>query len=213
MLSNGWITDNFCWSLFAISLWLEFLLLVSGSNTFRDMLIDSILQFLGCTAHVPTITVAHVLIHDHTLLCGGQDILMDSRKNLIDRKNDAWIYCFITLINCWFGKLFKFLRHFANPREPKVDGAFLRSFFLCWIKFRDFLWNAGVDYISWWKVVFLLNTQALLLYANETTQINQSAMIIWPISDFLCFYKSIRIVFFILSFSSDGFWKELDESV
>ena len=75
--------------------------------------------------------------HDHTLLCGGQDILMDSRKNLLSRKNDAWIYCSITLINCWFGK----------PWEPKVDGAFLRSFFLCWIKFRDFLWNAGVDYV------------------------------------------------------------------
>ena len=122
MLSNGRITVNFCWSLFAISLWLEFLLLVSGSNTFGDMLIDSILQSLGCTAHVPTITVAHVLIHDHTLLCGGQDILMDSRKNLLSRKNDAWIYCSITLINCWFGKFFKFLRHFANPWEPKVDG-------------------------------------------------------------------------------------------
>ena len=147
MLSNGRITVNFCWSLFAISLWLEFLLLVSGSNTFGDMLIDSILQSLGCTAHVPTITVAHVLIHDHTLLCGGQDILMDSRKNLLSRKNDAWIYCSITLINCWFGKFFKFLRHFANPWEPKVDGAFLRSFFLSWIKFRDFLWNAGVDYV------------------------------------------------------------------
>ena len=37
-------------------------MLVSGSNTFGDMLIDSILQSLGCTAHVPTITVAHVLI-------------------------------------------------------------------------------------------------------------------------------------------------------
>ena len=59
MLSNGRITVNFCWSPIAISLWLEFLLLVSGSNTFRDMLIDSILQSLGCTAHVATIAATN----------------------------------------------------------------------------------------------------------------------------------------------------------
>ena len=34
-------------------------------------LINSALQSLGSSAHVPTVTATHVLIYDHTLLKGG----------------------------------------------------------------------------------------------------------------------------------------------
>ena len=38
------------------------------------MLFYSILQSLRCAAYVPTITAAHVLVNDHTLLLGRQQI-------------------------------------------------------------------------------------------------------------------------------------------
>ena len=38
------------------------------------VLFSSILQSLRCVVYVPTITAAHVLINDHTLLFGRHDI-------------------------------------------------------------------------------------------------------------------------------------------
>ena len=37
----------------------------------RSVLIDSVLQSLGSSTYVPTVTAAHVLLYDHTLLKGG----------------------------------------------------------------------------------------------------------------------------------------------
>ena len=42
----------------------------------------SILQSLRCAAYVPTITAAHVLVNDHTLLLGRHDIFADRWKHL-----------------------------------------------------------------------------------------------------------------------------------
>ena len=46
------------------------------------MLFYSILHSLRCAAYVPTITVAHVLINDQTLLLGRHDIFADRWKHL-----------------------------------------------------------------------------------------------------------------------------------
>ena len=37
----------------------------------RNVLINSVSQSLGSLTRVPTVTAAHVLIYDHTLLKGG----------------------------------------------------------------------------------------------------------------------------------------------
>ena len=51
------------------------------SYTSGNVLINSVLQSLGSSTHVPTVTAAHVLIYDHTLLKGGKNIFMDCRQN------------------------------------------------------------------------------------------------------------------------------------
>ena len=52
------ITQIFCWS---------FVTSYASQNVF----INSVLQSLGSSTHVPTVKAAHVLIYDHTLLKGG----------------------------------------------------------------------------------------------------------------------------------------------
>ena len=57
------------------------------------MLFYSILQSLRCAAYVPTITAAHVLVNDHTLLLGRHDIFADRWKHLSCGKRYTKLYC------------------------------------------------------------------------------------------------------------------------
>ena len=65
---------------------LDFLLLLYA-------LFYSILQSLRCAAYVPTITAAHVLLNDHTLLLGRHDIFADRWKHLSGGKHYTKFYC------------------------------------------------------------------------------------------------------------------------
>ena len=56
---------------FAISIGQIFCWPFVTSYASRNVLINSVLQSLGSSTHVPTVTAAHVLIYDHTLLKGG----------------------------------------------------------------------------------------------------------------------------------------------
>ena len=62
------IRQIFCWSFVT-------------SYASGNVLINSVLQSLGSSTHVPTVTAAHVLIYDHTLLKGGKNIFTDCRQN------------------------------------------------------------------------------------------------------------------------------------
>ena len=52
------IRQIFCWSFVT-------------SYASRNVLINSVLHSSGSLTHVPTVTAAHVLIYNHTLLKGG----------------------------------------------------------------------------------------------------------------------------------------------
>ena len=72
MLSDCRITvDTRGASDFAFSIRQIFRWSFATSYASRNVLINSVLQSLGSSTHVPTVTAAHVLIYDHTLLKGG----------------------------------------------------------------------------------------------------------------------------------------------
>ena len=72
MLSDCRITvDTKGASDFAISIRQIFHWSYVTSCASRNVLIYSVLQSLGSLIHVPTVTAAHVLTYDHTLLKGG----------------------------------------------------------------------------------------------------------------------------------------------
>ena len=72
MLSNCKITvDTRGASDFAFSIGQIFRCSFVTSYASPNVLINSVLQSLGSSTHVPIVTAAHVLIYDHTLLKRG----------------------------------------------------------------------------------------------------------------------------------------------
>ena len=89
----------------------------------RNVLINSLLQCLGSSTHVPTarVTAAHVLIYDHALLKGGKNIFMNCRQNFSRSKNNARFNSLVTSVHSSLGLLFKIQRNFANTRQLQVN--------------------------------------------------------------------------------------------
>ena len=86
----------------------------------QNVLINSVLQSLGSSTHVPTVTAANVLIYDHTLLKGGQNIFKDCRQNFSRSKNNARFNSLVTSVNSNLGLLFKIQRNFSNPSVSRM---------------------------------------------------------------------------------------------
>ena len=84
------------------------------------MLIDSILQSLGCTAHVPTITVAHVLIHDHTLLVYQYVCVLIHQYWCINTQQSMIVYQYVCHCDCrYVGRTTQRLQERINQHIPK----------------------------------------------------------------------------------------------
>ena len=106
---------------FAFSIWRFFGWSFVTSHASRNVLINSVLQSLGSSTHVPTVTAAHLLIYDHSLLKGGQNIFMDCRQNFSLCNNNARFNSLVTSVDSNLGLLFKIQRNFANPSITVVQ--------------------------------------------------------------------------------------------
>ena len=96
----------------------------------HDLVELDFLLLLVCAAYIPTITAAHVLINDHTLLLGRHDIFADRWKHLSCGKCYTKFYCTKKRADRGFALIFKICGDIANPWQLKVSWTFFR-FFLC----------------------------------------------------------------------------------
>ena len=116
-----------------------------ASYTSRNVLVNSVLQFLANLTHVPTVTASYVLIYDHTLLKVRQNIFMNYRQIFSHCKNNARFNGLVTSVDNSLGLLFKIQRNFPNPRELQVNWTLLRSFFWFTVEKRNFLRHGDLN--------------------------------------------------------------------
>ena len=125
------------------------------SRLSRKLLItrNSFLQFLKNSTHVLTVTAAHLLIYDHTLLKGLENIYLNCRQTFPRFKNTAMFNSLVTLIESSSGLLFKIQRNFANPRELQVNWTLLQSLFLFMVEKRYFPRHGNVNNAFWVYII------------------------------------------------------------
>ena len=80
-----------CYETFRSARWLLSLKMNFVSNTRRKMLFYSILQSLGSASYVARITLARKFIHNGTLLCGRNAILLNGWKGLLCTINNTYV--------------------------------------------------------------------------------------------------------------------------
>ena len=81
------------------------------------MLLNSVLQSLGNTAYIPTVTVAWELINHVAFLQSRQYILVGSGEKLVGRVNSTWFHSEKALFDSIFYLLFKPSRNRTKPWE------------------------------------------------------------------------------------------------
>ena len=86
------------------------------SNRFGHTLRDSLLQSLGSTAHVPTITVAQVLVNNIAFVRSRQYIIRGCREKLSGGKDNSRFDSKVTTFNGCFDLRFERRRNVSKPR-------------------------------------------------------------------------------------------------
>ena len=109
------------------------------------MLLNSVLQSLGNTAYIPTVTVAWALINHVAFLQSRQYILVGSGEKLVGRVNSTWFHSEKALFDSIFYLLFKPSRNRTEPWETYIDGAFFGSKFGQSVKLPHLLSHKRLD--------------------------------------------------------------------
>ena len=120
---NGWQSLNIPTCLH----WLFPNAQVVFSNCQREMLFDMISQPLGCMAHISSFTSELTLINNIADLWGGQNILVDWRKQTARGKNNLRLFNQVGVWYCMFDFFFKPSWWSSFPQHPDIDWTFGRT--------------------------------------------------------------------------------------
>ena len=120
----------------------------------RNVLINSVLQSLGSSTHVPTVTAPRPRIDIRSCFVKGRvEHLHELQAKFSRCKNDARFNSLITSVHSNLGLLFKIQKNFANPRELQVNWKLFWTFFWFTVKKRNFFWHGDLNNAFWISII------------------------------------------------------------